>query len=309
MRKLFKLIIFLLVCYLLITYSKQISKFVMVNMVFHDNLEITSDNGYSRKIDWNYVQTTTDFEPKKKQDILNIIYTTLDRGYDDVTFYCDINYDECIDEAYELLESEDNAISHINEFIPTYNSFHHIVLNSNSIGRINLQISKIYDNEKINKINEKINEIYSNIVKDNMTDYEKIKVVHDYIINNTSYDDERAEQIKNNNIDVTSDSSTAYGVLFNKKAICSGYTDTMALFLDKMGIKNLKIVGSNHIWNAVYLDGKWFHLDLTWDDPTFEDSDYSTITYDYFLISDEELKSKNEQQHKYNEKFYTELKS
>ena len=82
----------------------------------------------------------------------------------------------------------------------------------------------------------------------------------------------------------------------------------MALFLDKMGIQNIKVASSNHIWNAVYIDGKWKHLDLTWDDPVVINGD-STLTYNYFLISTAELKEKNDEQHKFNEEIFSELKN
>ena len=57
---------------------------------------------------------------------------------------------------------------------------------------------------------------------------------HNYIIENTTYDVERSD---NGVINYKSD--TAYGPLFEHQAICSGYTDLMAIFLDKFGIKNL----------------------------------------------------------------------
>ena len=74
----------------------------------------------------------------------------------------------------------------------------------------------------------------------------------------------------------------------------------MALFLEKLGIKNFKVATKfisedteGHIWNAVFLENKWLHLDLTWDDPVDtsknenERKDY--LEYNYFLITTKEL--------------------
>ena len=112
-------------------------------------------------------------------------------------------------------------------------------------------------------------------------------------VNNTEYDIERNEhgssQYKSN---------TAYGPLFEHQAICSGYTDLMAIFLDKFNIKNLKISSNNHVWNGVYLNNKWLHLDLTWDDPITPDN-RDLLLYDLFLIDDNKLKTLNIEEHDY----------
>ena len=65
-------------------------------------------------------------------------------------------------------------------------------------------------------------------------DKEKIKAFHDYVINMLSYD--TSLNIEENG------SNKAYGALVNKKAVCSGYSDLMAIFLDRLGIKNYKII-------------------------------------------------------------------
>ena len=96
------------------------------------------------------------------------------------------------------------------------------------------------------------------------------------------------------------------------KGICGGYTDAMALFLDKMGITNYKIASENHIWNLVYIDGSWKHLDLTWDDPVSTDgTDY--LQHKYFLITTKQLKEADSGdvivvEHNFKDSIYRELK-
>jgi transglutaminase/protease-like cytokinesis protein 3 len=90
----------------------------------------------------------------------------------------------------------------------------------------------------MNKINDKINELTKELITDSsISDYDKIKIIHDYIINNTKYDVERNEK---GNSKYTS--YIAIGPLFDGYATCNGYTDVMALFLTKLNIDNFKVV-------------------------------------------------------------------
>ena len=135
-----------------------------------------------------------------------------------------------------------------------------------------------------------------------MSTKEKIKVIHDYIINNTNYD-----TLKTNNInDATYKSNTAYGVLIQGYGICSGYSDAMAIFLDKFNIINYKVSNDEHIWNLVYLDGKWLHLDLTWDDPI---SDKNVTRDNYFLIDTNTLEKLDDNSHYFNSSIFSETNS
>ncbi len=77
----------------------------------------------------------------------------------------------------------------------------------------------------------------------------------------------------------------------------------MMLFLEKFKIPNYKIATENHIWNYVKINDDWLHLDLTWDDPITTNG--KPILDDaFFLIDDEELLSKEKEQHSYNADIY-----
>ena len=132
-----------------------------------------------------------------------------------------------------------------------------------------------------------------------MTSEEKIRQIHNYIINNTSYD-----TLKTNNInDETYKSNTAYGVLVQGYGICSGYSDAIAIFLNKLDIENYKVSNDSHIWNLVYLNGIWVHLDATWDDPI---SEFNANRDTYFLISYDELTKLNDNTHYFDKTIYKE---
>ncbi len=78
-------------------------------------------------------------------------------------------------------------------------------------------------------------------------------------------------------------SYTAYGALVRGEAVCEGYTRAMQLMLYEFGIRSTPVIGFTHephMWNLVELDGKWYHLDLTFDD------DILGIRHDYFNLTD-----------------------
>ena len=134
-----------------------------------------------------------------------------------------------------------------------------------------------------------------------MTNEDKIKEAHNYIINNSKYDSDRSD----NNI-VKYKSDTAYGTLLEGYSLCGGYTDAMELFLEDMNIKSYKISSENHVWNAVNLNNAWYHLDLTWDDPITTDGS-DILEYNFFLITTSELDALEAEQHNYDKNVYKEL--
>ena len=78
---------------------------------------------------------------------------------------------------------------------------------------------------------------------------------------------------------------TAYGALVNGKAVCEGYSRAMQMLLSRFSINSVLVTGvaanEGHMWNAVQLDGKWYHLDVTWDD-----TQEGYISHEYFNLDD-----------------------
>ena len=131
-----------------------------------------------------------------------------------------------------------------------------------------------------------------------MTVRQKIKKIHDYIINHTSYDSERSDKKVTNY-----KSDNAYGVLIEGKGLCGGYSDAMMLFLERFNIPSIKITTENHAWNYVKIDNEWLHLDLTWDDPVTSNGK-DILDDSYFLINDSQLKTIEKEDHNYNKEVY-----
>ena len=79
------------------------------------------------------------------------------------------------------------------------------------------------------------------------------------------------------------------------------------IFLNKLDVPNYRISSENHVWNLVYLDGNWYHLDLTWDDPVTENN--TNIRLDNFLlITTDQLEQLDTGYHVYDKSVYLEAK-
>lgn len=264
-------------------------------------VKLGEKNEYYRDYDFNYVQNTDNFTPANTQDILNIYYTVINAGKTEFSFYCPKEYNSCLEDIERLARNQDQ-LSDINNFVHPYNGFSHIETEYDTLGKVTLRVNKSYHDEDIQIINNKIDELLPKLVSDSKSTTENIKNVHDYIINHTKYDSDRSD---NKIIKYRSD--IAYGPLFEGYGLCGGYTDLMELFLERMNIKSFKISSDQHVWNAVYIDGKWKHLDLTWDDPVSSDNkDY--LEHDFFLIDTDTLIKNEKTQHIFNQEIYSELK-
>jgi hypothetical protein len=290
----------------LIVYHDPINKYIVENYIFSKDVSEYTTNKYAKRTNYNYVSITDDFATTSKKDLLNDIYTIVDSGLDEFTFYCDDEYTDCISDVEEL-SSNTTALTIINNFVNPFNSFNKLYISTNSMGKINIMVDKLYSSEEITYTEDKISNIMSQVITNDMTINEKIKAFHDYIINTTIYDEDRSNEIKNKiyNANIFN-SHKASGVLENHIALCSGYTDVMAVFLNTIGVPNFKVSNNDHIWNAVYIDNAWYHLDLTWDDPV-TDTGANVLIYDFFLIDDATLFQKETVQHAYDASVYSEI--
>ena len=155
----------------------------------------------------------------------------------------------------------------------------------NNSGKVHINVSRIYSDSSIFMVNDRIKEITDSIITDDMSTYDKILAFHDYIVDHTVYD---SSVSINNQLSSGTNSNNAVGLLFEGKAICSGYSDVMAVFLNMYGVNNYKISSDEHIWNLVNIDGEWKHIDVTWDDPITSNG-ANILLHDFFLISTDDL--------------------
>lgn len=305
MKNLFSALILFTIMILGFLYHEQISDFVIDNIIAPKKVITYESNQYTEKINYDYLKTNDSFFPKNKQDIINIIYTRLDQGVNEFYFYCEDDYPTCSDDIKDISSNQD-TLSELNNFVHPYNSYNKLSIAFDSFGKITINIDKLYSNDEINQINKVVDEILKNNINEHMDTTTKIRTIHDYIINKTKYDNKKADAIKNGTpLPDDYASQKAYGPLIEGMGICGGYSDAMSIFLWKLGIKNYKIASSNHVWNLVNLNNKWYHLDLTWDDPVTSDGTDAIID-DFFLIDTNTLQNLDLTQHTFNKNIYQE---
>ena len=306
MKKLLAFFITIGVLLIIYVYRDQLFEYVVLNYIYKS--EFVTDNYNEYKLDYNYdfVKQTDNYKPENKQDILNIIYSGLNNGWSEFSYFCTIDYENCIEDSKQIT-NDATTVSYINNFIHPYNSFSNIKISINNLGKVTIKVNRLYSDEEIKELNLKIDEIYNSLITENMSDVDKIRTIHDYIINNAIYDNEKADNLNNNEYISKYRSQTAYGPLLQGYGICGGYSDAMAIFLNKMHILNYKISSDNHVWNLVYLNGEWLHLDLTWDDPVVNTKE-NMLLHNFFLVTSSELANKNTGQHNYNINVFSEAK-
>lgn len=147
-----------------------------------------------------------------------------------------------------------------------------------------LKFKYLYAKEDItdmrSKLKVKVDGIIQGIVKDGMTEIEEELAFHDYLVLNTQYDEENY-----NAGTIPKEDHTAYNVLINGTGVCDGYAKSMKLLLNRVGIECLIVQNytMSHAWNIVKIDGEYYHLDVTWDDPIPDRK--NKISYKYFNLS------------------------
>lgn len=166
----------------------------------------------------------------------------------------------------------------------------------NGLGNILTVTYKFKYNESASeskKVDDRIKKLFKKWNIDSLKDYEKIKKIHDFIIENASYDTSMRKY-------------SAYSNLFQKTSTCQGYMSLAYKMLTEAGIPCRVITGNGngeaHGWNIVYLDGRWYNLDSTWDDPLTWNGE-EILTYDFFLKADKDFPNHVRDEEFQNEEF------
>ena len=277
-------------------YPEEVQKFLS-NLFNNEEYIIAKANDYYLEGNFEYVQNWTD-DVSNKKELLNYIYHVINTGSDYADGECTKEYTNCVADLNAIANDEE-TLSVINNFVHPYNSFKTISFTYNDNGKFSLAIEHIYNDEQITAINYIVENKINDMINDDMSTEQKIKKIHDYIIDSTKYDTLKTDNIH----DDTYASNTAYGVLMQGYGICSGYSDTIAIFLNALDIENYKISNDTHIWNLIYINGIWTHLDATWDDPI---SDKNLNRDTYFLINYDELSKLDDGTHTFNKNIYKE---
>lgn len=264
-----------------------------------DELIKSSSKKYMLNYNFSYAKQTDDFYAKNKSQIVDIIYTALNEGSDNFSFYCD--YDKCIEDFKSILYNED-VFNNLANFIHPFNTLNSYQF-SFSGNLITVTGTKTYSSSEIAQIESKVNSVINEVTNGSMSKREKIIAIHNYIVNNTKYlNSNRSSQHR------------ASGPLLYGESVCEGYSHAMAIFLNKLSIPNYRISSPTHQWNLTYIDNSWYHIDVTWDDPIVYDASgnptgQDILRDDYLFITTSKLQSLDTgNDHKFNKSIYIEAK-
>lgn len=131
-------------------------------------------------------------------------------------------------------------------------------------------------------------DLMEHLIAQDMPDVRKVLEIHDWIIQNCVYNTDNMDETGNH---------LAYGALVKGSCVCMGYAEAAIVLFQAAGLESRYISGTSidsdgvsggHAWNGVQVDGQWYLVDLTWDDPVREDGT-QTLRYDYFLLTDTQL--------------------
>ncbi len=171
-----------------------------------------------------------------------------------------------------------------------------VITASNAYGTFSYKVN-VYKKSVQNRVKQ----VKKLEISKKMSDYEKVRAVHNWMIRNISYD--YKNYLKRT---LPYKVYTVEGALLDKKCVCQGYALAFKKMMDEYGVACVVVTGTanggGHAWNMVKIGGKWYHIDVTWDDPITDGTDGNTqIFYTYFLKSTSYM---NKNQHSFSVRNY-----
>ncbi|MBE6729932.1 MAG: hypothetical protein E7568_06850 [Ruminococcaceae bacterium] len=224
------------------------------------------------------------------------------------------DYKECIYGGFYNVETEIDLSRYNFEYndLTTYVNFifnqHPEIYYIDSIS-ISRDMKTLYVNYTIDKtqvlserdfIDAKIEPIINDI-KSSWDDSLKALRIHDWLVSNFMYDYRLYEQEGKENHDI-------YGFLRDGKGVCQSYAYTFMYIARKVGLESYIVVSpekdtdsdgvydvAGHGWNVVKINGNWYHVDATYDDPilgqSFKYDLVGEVSHAKFMLSDTEVET------------------
>jgi transglutaminase/protease-like cytokinesis protein 3 len=179
-----------------------------------------------------------------------------------------------------IIESEINKLKITNSYEMFNVSNYNLNMSSYGSGPINVTVNCTYKMTAGMEadLDSKVKEIVASVAPDNMNQSDKELAIHDWIVNNTRYDESYTIY-------------DPYDTLIKHTGVCEGYSLLAQKMFTIAGIKSIVVEGTadggSHAWNLVYIDNKWRHVDCTWDDPVSSSGDI--LNHDYYNLTDKEM--------------------
>lgn len=204
-------------------------------------------------------------------------------------FYLTLSQDDSIDRCYHAVLKDHPEIfwvhNHKKIYKTTYSDSDYCTFTP----------GYIYTESEISEIQNAMEAGFqevSSLIPADASDYEKVRIVYTYVIDNTQYQ-------------ASDDDQSIAGVFWKKEAVCAGYAGAVQYLLERIGVPCIYVDGSTqgstegHAWNIVKLDGEYYYVDATnGDQPDFLNGnaaqleEHKTIIYDYLCPFPEEYEKK-----------------
>lgn len=213
------------------------------------------------------------------------------------------NTDSDIDNNEKSKDDKNNNENNSNEVITSENDLKDIddstYYNQDIVKAVKARDMSILTEPKDQAIYKAAVAVIDSVITEDMTDVEKEKAIHDYLCINMDYDIPAVDDESK----ADPDADNPYGMLVGHYGICSGYASTFKLFMDCFGIECIIVEGKangleeDHAWNKIHIDGKWYNVDVTWDDPVYYDEQGNVVTeswdenYQFFNCPDNVLEA------------------
>ena len=155
--------------------------------------------------------------------------------------------------------------------------------------------ASLHENDRA--ILEAVQHVLTEVAPEGLSDYERELAIHDYIIGVAQYDSDTLSLLPG--FEEDPNNSNPYGTLISGRAVCRGYSSTFQLFMDLIGVECITVEGfgnvsrDEHAWNMVRLDGEWYCVDVTWDDPVGLGQVFDAVSHRYFNVTSEFMRSTN----------------
>lgn len=193
---------------------------------------------------------------------------------------------EILSRVYQAVINDHPEFFYLNGY--TYTRF----VRQDEIQYITFSGRYLYDREEVTRRQAQIDAVVDEkaLTLPGSDDYETVKAVYEDLILSTDYSMD------------SPDNQNICSVFLDKKSVCNGYAKAAQYLLNYFGIPciivNGTALGNAHAWNIVEIDGAYYHMDVTWGDPSYYSTDEEEkagapdIDYSYLCVTTAEI-SKN----------------
>ncbi|TYQ18398.1 UNVERIFIED_CONTAM: dockerin type I repeat protein [Acetivibrio alkalicellulosi] len=225
----------------------------------HSNLELIFEFFYDDEYSYiartkSELKSTLSKEMYNRKESVNVVYKE------------DITLEELVEIVNSIINEDTYLDAAINRVEYT------IIPTRRETSGVKLNVDYYTTKEQEEYVDKQVDFIVSKLVNIDMSDHEKQKLIHDYILNFVDYSS-------------TDEYNDPYSALYYGKTKCNGYAMLTYKMLRAAGIENIIVKNEDHAWNVVNIEGNWYHMDTTWNDGKKKGYGF----YGYYNLTDDQI--------------------